>query len=164
MSIETFSRKKRPLRVGAPEVHVCTPSDGLQLRLTRYRGGSKGPVILSHGLGVSSTIYSLDTIDTNLLEYLFAHDYDVWLFDYRASIDLPASRTQFTADDIALKDYPAAVELVRRITRAATVQMVVHCYGSTTFVMAMLAGLQGVRSAVCSQYRHRYRGADAYAI
>jgi len=148
---DVHPRKKRPLRVGAPEVHVCTPSDGLQLRLTRYRGGSKGPVILSHGLGVSSTIYSLDTIDTNLLEYLFAHDYDVWLFDYRASIDLPASRTQFTADDIALKDYPAAVELVRRITRAATVQMVVHCYGSTTFFMAMLAGLQGVRSAVCSQ-------------
>jgi cholesterol oxidase len=29
--------------------------------------------------------------------------------------------------------------------------MVVHCWGSTTFFMAMLAGLEGVRSAVCSQ-------------
>jgi cholesterol oxidase len=28
---------------------------------------------------------------------------------------------------------------------------VVHCYGAMTFNMAMLAGLQGVRSAVCSQ-------------
>ena len=144
-------RKKRSLRVAAPEVHICTTSDGLQLRLTRYRGGKKGPVILSHGLGVSSSIFSLDTIDTNLLEYLFAQGYDVWLLDYRASIDLPASRTQFTADDVAQKDYPAAVEAVRRVTGAATVQMVVHCYGSTTFFMAMLAGLQGVRSAVCSQ-------------
>ncbi|WP_447985119.1 GMC family oxidoreductase N-terminal domain-containing protein [Nitrospira sp. Nam74] len=144
-------RKKRPLRVVAPHVHVCTTSDGVQLRLTRYQGGKKGPVILSHGLGVSSAIFSLDTIDTNLLEYLFAQGYDVWLLDYRASIDLPASRTQFTADDIAQKDYPAAVEAVRRVTGAATVQMVVHCYGSTTFFMAMLAGLQGVRSAVCSQ-------------
>ena len=145
------SRKKRSLRVAAPHVHVCTTSDGVQLRLTRYRGGEKGPVILSHGLGVSSAIFSLDTIDTNLLEYLFAQGYDVWLLDYRASIDLPASRTQFTADDVAQKDYPAAVEAVRRLTGAATVQMVVHCYGSTTFFMAMLAGLQGVRSAVCSQ-------------
>jgi cholesterol oxidase len=143
-------RKKRTLRVAAPELHVCTTSDGLQLRLTRYRG-KKGPVILSHGLGVSSAIFSLDTIDTNLLEYLFAEGYDVWLLDYRASIDLPASSTQFTADDVAQKDYPAAVEAVRRLTGAATVQMVVHCYGSTTFFMAMLAGLQGVRSAVCSQ-------------
>jgi cholesterol oxidase len=144
-------RKKRSLRVAAPHVHICTTSDGVQLRLTRYRGGEKGPVILSHGLGVSSSIFSLDTIDTNLLEYLFAQGYDVWLLDYRASIDLPASRTQFTADDIAQKDYPAAVEAVRRITSAVTVQMVAHCYGSTTFFMAMLAGLQGVRSAVCSQ-------------
>jgi cholesterol oxidase len=144
-------RKKRPLRVEAPDVHVCATSDGLQLRLTRYRGGSKGPVILSHGLGVSSGIFSLDTIDTNLLEYLFAHQYDVWLLDFRASIDLPASHTQFTADDVAQKDYPAAVDLVRRVTGATSVQMVVHCYGSTTFFMAMLAGLQGVRSAVCSQ-------------
>ncbi|HET7057839.1 MAG TPA: GMC oxidoreductase [Nitrospiraceae bacterium] len=144
-------RKKRPLRVAAPELHVCTTSDGLQLRLTRYRGGKKGPVILSHGLGVSSAIFSLDTIDTNLLEYLYAQGYDVWLLDYRASIDLPASHAQFTADDVAHKDYPAAIEAVRRVTGAATVQMVVHCYGSTTFFMAMLAGLQGVRSAVCSQ-------------
>ena len=144
-------RKKRPLRVAAPELHVCSTSDGVQLRLTRYRGGQKGPVILSHGLGVSSAIFSLDTIDTNLVEYLYARGYDVWLLDYRASIDLPASHTQFTADDIAQKDYPAAVEAVRRITGATTVQAVVHCYGSTTFFMAMLAGLQGVRSAVASQ-------------
>ena len=32
-----------------------------------------------------------------------------------------------------------------------TVQAVVHCYGAITFNMAMCAGLQGVRSAVCSQ-------------
>lgn len=144
-------RKKRPLRVTAPEVYFFNTSDGLQLRLTRYAGGKKGPVILSHGLGVSSLIFSIDTIETNLLEYLFAHGYDVWLLDYRSSIDLPASQTQYTADDIAIIDYPAAVAKVREVTGAATVQMVAHCFGSTTFAMAMLAGLQGVRSAVCSQ-------------
>jgi cholesterol oxidase len=32
-----------------------------------------------------------------------------------------------------------------------TIQVIAHCYGSTTFTMAMLAGLQGVRAAVCSQ-------------
>ncbi|HWC00208.1 MAG TPA: alpha/beta fold hydrolase [Bryobacteraceae bacterium] len=144
-------RKKRPLRVSAPEVHYFQTSDGVRLQLTRYRGGSKGPVILSHGLGVSSLIFSTDVIDTNLLEYLFAGGYDVWLLDYRASIALPASLMQATGDDIATKDYPAAVQKVRELTGAATVQMVVHCWGSTTFFMAMLAGLEGVRSAVCSQ-------------
>jgi cholesterol oxidase len=121
------------------------------MRLTRYQGGGKGPVILSHGLGVSSLIFSTDTIDTNLLEFLVAHGYDVWLLDYRASIELPASLGQFSADDIATRDYPAAVEAVRQITGAASVQVVAHCFGATTFVMAMLAGLKGVRSAVCSQ-------------
>jgi cholesterol oxidase len=144
-------RKRRPLRVGAPEVHPFRTADGAALRLTRYRGGAKGPVILSHGLGVSSRIFSIDTIETNLLEYLFAHGYDVWLLDYRASIELDTANTRFTADDVATQDYPAAVEKVRQVTGADSVQMVAHCFGSTTFVMAMLAGLPHVRAAVCSQ-------------
>lgn len=148
---EAPPRKKRAPRTGAPAVHFFSTRDGVQLRLARYQGGAKGPVILSHGLGVSSLIFSIDTIETNLLEYLFAHGFDVWLLDYRASIDLTASATQFTADDIATKDYPAAVQKVLELTEAKSVQMVVHCFGSTTFFMAMLAGLKGVRSAVCSQ-------------
>ena len=144
-------RKRRPLRVGPPEVYPFVTSDGVTLRLTRYRGGSKGPVILSHGLGVSSLIFSMDTIDTNLLEFLYARGYDVWLLDFRASIDLEASKTPSSGDDVAQKDYPAAVATVREVTGATSVQMVVHCWGSTTFFMAMLAGLEGVRSVVCSQ-------------
>ena len=144
-------RKKRPLRADPPEIHVFDTDDGVTLKLTRYNGGGKGPVILAHGLGVSSLIFTIDTIDTNLVEYLFAHGYDVWLLDFRASIDLAAAKTQFSGDDIARYDYPAAVAKVRQITGAPSVQMMVHCFGSTTFFMAMLAGLQGVRSVVSSQ-------------
>jgi cholesterol oxidase len=144
-------RKKRPLRAAAPAVYPFPASDGVGLRLTRYRGGAKGPVILSHGLGVSSLIFSTDTIDTNLTEYLFAHGYDVWLLDFRNSIALPASAGQSSGDDVATRDYPAAVAKVMELTGAPSVQMVVHCWGSTTFFMGMLAGLRGVRSAVCSQ-------------
>jgi cholesterol oxidase len=144
-------RKKRPLRVCAPEVHFFNTADAVQLRLTRYQGGRKGPVVLLHGLGVSSSIFSIDTIETNLLEYLFAAGFDVWLLDFRASIDLPSSATQFTADDVATKDYPAAIAQVRSLTGVASVQVLAHCYGGTTFSMALCAGLQGVRSAVISQ-------------
>jgi cholesterol oxidase len=145
-------RQKRTLRVGAPVVYTFPAKDGVPLRLTRYQGGSKGPVILSHGLGVSSLIFSLDTIDTNMLEYLYGHGYDVWLLDFRDSIALPQDATlESSGDDVALNDYPAAVDKVREITGASDVQMVVHCWGSTTFFMAMLAGLQGVRSVVSSQ-------------
>jgi cholesterol oxidase len=144
-------RKRRQLRVAAPEIHTVKTDDGVELRLTRYRGGEKGPLILTHGLGVSSGIFTIDTIETNLLEYVFAQGYDAWLLDYRASIELPSARTQFNADDVATRDYPAAVEMVRSLTGAASVQMIAHCFGATTFCCAMLAGLQGVRSAVISQ-------------
>lgn len=144
-------RAKRPLRTGEPEIHHFETSDGKRLRCTRYRGGPKGPVILSHGLGVSSLIFSIDTIETNLLEYLYAAGYDCWLLDYRASTDLTYLREQFTGDDVAQRDYPAAVDFVREKSGSPSVQMVAHCYGAMTFAMAMLDGLQGVRASVISQ-------------
>ena len=144
-------RKRRELRAGVPEAHAVTTSDGKILRLTRYRGGDKGPLVFSHGLGVSSRIFSIDTIDTNLVEYMAGAGYDCWLLDYRASIDLPYAREQWTADDVALLDYPPAVEYILSATGKPSVQMLAHCFGGTTFTMAMLAGLKGVRSAVISQ-------------
>ena len=148
---EAKPRKKRPLRAPAPQIHFFMTDDGVQLRLMRYQGGNKGPVILTHGVGVSSLIFRMDTIPTTLTEYLVARGFDVWLLDYRASIELPTSCIQSTADDVATYDYPAAIAKVLELTGAKTVQMVVHCYGSASFFMAMLKGMQGVRSAVCSQ-------------
>ena len=133
-------RKKRPLRTDAPEVHWFRTEDDVKLRLTRYRGGTKGPVMLVHGLGVGSNIFSTDTINANLTEYLYAHGYDVWLLDFRASILLEASSQQSTGDQVARYDYPAAIAEIRRLTGADTVQAVVHCWGATTFFMSMLAG------------------------
>ena len=105
-------RKKRALRTSDPEVHYFNTEDNVRLRLTRYQGGKKGPVILAHGLGVSSLAFSTDLIETNMTEYLFAHGYDVWLLDYRSSIELPYAATPYTADDVALYDWPAAVKTV----------------------------------------------------
>ena len=110
-------RKKRTLRAPAPEVHFFNTTDGVQLRLIRYRGGSKGPVMVAPGFGTSTFAYSVDTVDTNFPEYLVANGYDTWLFDYRASPELASSLTQFTLDDIATKDWPAAVARVREVGR-----------------------------------------------
>jgi cholesterol oxidase len=144
-------RKKRALRVGAPQVYWFKTDDGVELRLTRYKGGTKGPVMLVHGAGVGSNIFSTDTISTNLLEYLYGNGYDVWLFDFRVSILIEASAQQSDGDQIARYDFPAAIRQIQQQTGAKDVQCVVHCYGATTFFMSLLAGLQGVRSVVCSQ-------------
>ena len=142
---------RRPLRTGAAEVHPFTTEDGVQLRLTRYQGGTRGPVMLVHCIGVSSRMYSLDTIETNLLEYLYAASFDVWLLDMRLSIDLAAQTRQSSFDEIAKYDFPAAVQHLIEASGARSVQVVAHGIGAQTFSMAMLSGLRGVRSAVCSQ-------------
>lgn len=74
----TGARKKRPLRVNAPTVY-SSPKGGPHPWLVRYEGGSRGPVLLAPDPGESSLIFTLDTLETNLLEFLFAHSYDVWL-------------------------------------------------------------------------------------
>src|SRR5262245_30870329 len=58
-------RKRRTLRLCEPEVYHFTTTDGVQLRLVRYHGGPKGPVILSHAFGTSSLLYLIDTIEPN---------------------------------------------------------------------------------------------------
>ncbi|XP_078381781.1 uncharacterized protein LOC144664495 isoform X2 [Oculina patagonica] len=149
-------RIKRPLRLNGkhPEVHKCITQDKFELRLTRFEGGRKGPVVMFHGIGVSSGIFSLDTIETNLVEFLVEHRYDVWLVDWRVSCDLPwAVYQDYTLDDCAKLDYPAAIDKVLEITKQKTVQVFAHCGGSLVFFASLLSGaLEGkIRNLVCSQ-------------
>ena len=142
---------RRAVQLRPPEVHTATANDGVALRLTRYRGGDRGPVMLVHCIGVASTMYSLESVETNLLEYLYAAGYDVWLLDFRFSILLPEAAKPHCFDDVARRDYPAAVSAVLEATGRPSLQIVAHGVGSSTLTMALLAGLSGVRSAVCSQ-------------
>ncbi len=74
----------------------------------------------------------------------------MWVFDYRASPSLESGGTQFTLDDIATYDYPAAVAKVREVSGAESVQIMAHCIGSLTMLMSLALGLQGVRHVVAS--------------
>ncbi len=149
----------RALRLDAPDIFYCHTGgawdtqmgDDVYLRLTRYRGGDQGPVMVAPGFGMTTEAFKTDTIDTNLTEYLTEHGYDVWLFDPRWSPDLASARQNFTLDDVATDDWPTAVAEVRRVSGADSVQVIAHCMGSMTVLMAALAGMEGVRSAVCSQ-------------
>src|SRR3954464_12709629 len=132
------------------EVHSVPTSDGTDVRLTRYKFGTKGPLVLAPGYGNAASAFALDTVPKNWVQYLGEHGYDVWLLDYRASPDLPSSFTQFTVDDIALRDWPAAVDTVRRETGAESVQAMGHCVGGLSLFMAIGGGLDGLRSAMFS--------------
>src|SRR3954464_11858054 len=132
------------------EVHAVPTSDGTTVRLTRYKFGSKGPLVMAPGYGNAARAFAIDTVPKNWVQYLGEHGYDVWLFDYRASPDLPSSFTQFTVDDIALRDWPAAVDTIRRETGAESVQAMGHCVGGLSLFMAIGGGLDGLRSAMFS--------------
>ncbi|XP_022797350.1 uncharacterized protein LOC111335634 [Stylophora pistillata] len=149
-------RLKRPLRLNGklPEVFKCITKDKYELRLTRFQGGKKGPVVVFHGVGMNSGIFRLDTIETNFVEFLVAHRYDVWLVDWRTSCDLEWTVYEdYTLDDCAAYDFPAAIDKVLEITKQTTVQVVAHCGGSLVCFASLLTGaLEGkIRSLISSQ-------------
>jgi cholesterol oxidase len=133
-----------------PEMHAVTTSDGTEIRLTHYALGTKGPIVMAPGYGNAARAFAVDTVPLNYVQALGERGYDVWLLDYRASPDLESSRTQFTVDDIAMRDWPAAIGEVRRLSGADSVQAMGHCVGGLSLFMAIGGGLEGVRSATFS--------------
>lgn len=130
--------------------HDLVVEDQAPVTLTRVRGGLRGPVLLVHGVAVSSHMFALPTQRPNFVDYLSAQGFDVWLVDWRGSTQHPLR--QFTLDEAARYDIPAAVRKVREATGADSIQVVAHCGGSVVFFMSMSLGLvPDVRSVVASQ-------------
>jgi len=118
-----------------------TAGDGFACNLIHVTGPIapiKGPVLLVHGAGVRANVFRAP-VACNLVDYLAQRGYDVWLENWRASIDLPFN--SWTLDQAAVYDHPAAVRTIQRHTGAEHVKAVIHCQGSTSFMMAAVAGL-----------------------
>ncbi len=159
-SQEAAGRVRRPLQPSTvvPRVHSFLTADRVELQLTRYCDEGKsanGPVILAPGFGVRASSFAIDTVSTNLVEYLVNRGFDVWLFDYRASPTLTERTPPFTIDDIALQDWPAAIDYVYTVTGSKKPAVLAHCVGSMTLLMALLRNPGGIKDkvskAICSQ-------------
>jgi len=149
----------RPLN--APQATSIPVVNGEKFKLTRYQGEGI-PVILVPGMGVNASSFATPTVSENIVEYLTLGsskaNRDVWLLDYRASFDSGHSTEPFTIDDIAREDWPKAIDRILEITKkqnpAQQVQIVAHCVGSLSLLMALLAGHvdpKKIRSIVSSQ-------------
>lgn len=99
---------------------------------------SKGPVLLVHGAGVRSNIFNPPS-EQNIIRMLADSGYDVWLENWRGSIDLEPN--EWNLDQVAKYDHPAAVQKIVEITGSPEVKAIIHCQGSTSFMIAAALGL-----------------------
>ena len=115
--------------------------DGFPCNLIHVQGpvpASRGPVLLIHGAGVRANLFRAP-VETTLVDYLLARGYDVWLENWRASIDLRPNL--WTLDQAAVFDHPYAVRKILSETGCDRIKAVIHCQGSTSFTISALAGL-----------------------
>ena len=118
-----------------------TAGDGLECTLINVRGErppNRGPVILVHGAGVRANIFRAP-VKRTIVDALVENGYDVWLENWRASIELPPN--PWTLDQAAVLDHPYAVRTVLRETGSDRLKAIIHCQGSTSFMMSVVAGL-----------------------
>jgi hypothetical protein len=108
------------------------------LHIETSRPPSKGPVLLIHGAGVRANLFRAP-VETTLVDVLIDNGYDVWLENWRASIDLHPNR--WTLDQAAVCDHPQAVRRIVEETGWQEIKAVIHCQGSTSFMMSAVAGL-----------------------
>lgn len=128
------------MTVTTERVVPFTAGDGLACNLINVRrpDADAGPVLLVHGAGVRANIFRAPS-GRNLVDVLTDAGYDVWLENWRASIDIP--HNHWTLDQAAIYDHPRAVQTVCQETGAGELKAVIHCQGSTSFMMSALAGL-----------------------
>jgi len=123
------------------EIYPFRSKDGFACNLWRLNPShpiTRGPVLLVHGAGVRSNIFN-PPANKNLLHALTEAGYDVWLENWRGSIE--CKRNEWNLDVVAENDHPAAVEEICRITKALSIKAIVHCQGSTSFMISAVRGL-----------------------
>jgi lysosomal acid lipase/cholesteryl ester hydrolase len=133
--------------------HYFNTADGLGLSLLRFtRGGNGDAALVIHGLTTSTDMFIMPEHD-NLVSYLLDAGYDVWCLDYRMSNrrSYNLAYHRYTLDDIALFDFPPAVELVRSHIGDRPLHAIAHCLGSASFTMSLFAkAIDGIASVVAN--------------
>lgn len=146
--------ERRALQCPPLERFDVAAGDGTLLHLHHTSGGTRGPVVITAGTAMTALSYCIDTAPVNLVEFLVARGFDVWLLDWRTSPTLAAHTRPYTLADVARFDWPAGIDAVLRRTGRSQVAVLAHCLSSTAFFLSLVRGhlpAPAVRSFVASQ-------------
>jgi pimeloyl-ACP methyl ester carboxylesterase len=146
------------------EIHFASTSDGWRLAISRYRpGGVAGggpqngadclggslPVLMVHGIAANRHNFDL-TDELSLARHLAAKGHDVWVVELRGRglstrpRLFSQVRYDWTFDEYAERDLPAAVETVLRASGADRL----HLVGFSTGALACYAFLTDVHRTI----------------
>ena len=117
--------------------------DGRTLNLhnirPKVRRAPGPPVLLIGGLAMRANSFYGPVNQRTLVDALVDAGRDVWIENWRTSIDLPQS--DFTLDEAAAYDHPAAVRAICVRTGCDRLDAVAHCMGSVSLSLSIVAGL-----------------------
>jgi predicted alpha/beta hydrolase len=157
-AIGTLGRSYRRFdwTTGEDERHRARTPDGWNLALYRYRARGAAhpvPVLCSHGMAGSHFIFDLHP-RYSLARYLAARGFDTWLVDLRGRGDSwpdggPDPRRQWSFDDLAATDLPAAVDRVCELAGSAQAFWLgMEMSGQALYAAAILGAAGRVRGGV----------------
>ena len=133
--------------------HWLSTEDGLGLSMLRFlREPSDDVVLIIHGLTTSSDMFIMPEHE-NLVTFLHKHGFgDVWTLDFRMSnrFHYNLTRHSWTMDDVALYDFPAALEHLRSVVGPnKRIHVICHCLGSVSFMISLYGkAVDGVASVI----------------
>ena len=135
------------------EEHSVYTPDGYILTVHRIPFGRKPssspirpPVLLIHGISLSSTCWVINGPDQSLGFILADAGYDVWMHNTRGNTfsrghvnltDLDPQFWAFSADEMALQDLPSTINHIFKMTGAKLISIVTHSQGGSISLMAL---------------------------
>jgi hypothetical protein len=125
--------------------------DGRQINLHQIQGPdrpTREPVLLVCGLAMRANSFYDAPSRPTLVDALVDEGYDVWVENWRTSIDLPAE--DYTLDGAAVYDHPTSIRKIRSETGVEQLSAVAHCMGSASLAMSVAAGLANELHTVVS--------------
>lgn len=134
--------------------HHFSTEDGIGLSMLRFNRGEAGEaVLIMHGLTTSSDMF-IQPEHYNLVSYLLDHGFsDVWCLDFRMSNrhSYNLFKHRYTLDDIALFDFPPAIEVMRTHIGDRPLHVICHCLGAAAFTMSLFAkAVDGISSVIAN--------------